>query len=137
MMVQNTNVLSILLLNFSVILVQVSSNSFVKVRGNDCMTVTDGGACIESVADSNNRYYNNFDCDMKVLGAGRLILHRFDTENYYDRLYINPTSNAVFYQNYSPYYDQGNGPSNVQVNQNDIIRFTTDGSVIRTGFTKG
>ena len=65
--------------------------SFVKVRGNDCMTVTDGGACIESVADSNNRYYNNFDCDMKVLGAGRLILHRFDTENYYDRLYINPS----------------------------------------------
>ena len=108
------------------------------------MTVTDGGACIESVADSNNRYYNNFDCDMKVLGAGRLILHRFETEGWWDRLYVNPgyTGNWRDPNNYNngyrncvgSCYDGGNGPSNVQVNQNDIIRFTTDGSVIRTGF---
>ena len=105
MMVQNTNVLSIFVLIFSVILVQVSSqNSFIKTSGNDCMTLTDNGACITA------RYVDNLDCSFKVLRSERLIVHSFNTESNYDYLYVNGNQ-----------YHGSSGPSNVQVNTDNII----------------
>ena len=105
MMVQNTNMLSILFVIFSVILVQVSSqNSFIKTSGNTCMTLTHNGDCITA------RYVDRLDCSFRVLSSGRLVVHSFYVERGYDNLYVG-----------SRRYTGTSGPSNLQVNVNDII----------------
>ena len=76
------------------------------------MTLTDNGACITA------RYVDNLDCSFKVLRSERLIVHSFNTESNYDYLYVNGNQ-----------YHGSSGPSNVQVNTNNIIRWTTDYSV--------
>eukprot|EP00854_Cymbomonas_tetramitiformis_P016904 gene16904-20087_t len=68
--------------------------------------------------------YNYYDdCEVSVSGEGILSVQSFSTEASYD----------VFYVDSDP-YDGVNGPENVHVDSDTILRFTSDSSVQYSGF---
>ena len=94
------------------------------VTAGSC-TVTSGGSCFQSVNYPSN-YGDNEQCSIRVDGTvnnEKLYSGFFLTENCCDKLTINGTQ-----------YKGSNGPSGVTVATNQVITWSTDGSVTRQGF---
>ncbi|KAK3281076.1 hypothetical protein CYMTET_11117 [Cymbomonas tetramitiformis] len=78
--------------------------------------------CIQSPGYPTN-YGNNENCNIAVLSAGTLQVTAFNTESGFDFFYVG-----------SARYDGTSGPNNVAVTAGTTLRFTTDGSVTRSGW---
>ena len=113
MMPHTALLLAVVLLYPSLAIAQL----WVKISGNDCASITEGGTCLQS------KYINNRNCKYKVTAPTKLIVHNFVTESGYDWVYVKGNR-----------YTGSSNPNNVQLQTNDQLQWYTDYSVTRSGF---
>ncbi|KAK3267082.1 hypothetical protein CYMTET_24338 [Cymbomonas tetramitiformis] len=94
---------------------------FMTINSGACSTSSDGECLMSPNYPDDYNYYD--DCEVSVSGEGILSVQSFSTEASYD----------VFYVDSDP-YDGVNGPENVHVDSDTILRFTSDSSVQYSGF---
>ncbi|KAK3236856.1 hypothetical protein CYMTET_53029 [Cymbomonas tetramitiformis] len=92
-----------------------------RMTSGRCTTAA-AGRCIQS-PDYPTNYGNNENCNIAMLSAGTLQVTAFNTESGFDFFYVG-----------SARYDGTSGPNNVAVTAGTTLRFTTDGSVTRSGW---
>lgn len=86
-------------------------------------------------SNKNGQYTNGMRCEWSLSGNTNLelVFFRFNTERNYDFVYVYDGSSSS-----SPLIGSYNGsslPSNVKSSSNNVfVKFTTDGSVLQSGF---
>ena len=111
-----------------------ASSSFKVVHGGKHVQTTNGGRCITD----GRGYYNNREYSrINILKDGVLRSSEFNTEGYFDRLYVKKSNGAARQpkQLYGYFYSGTTGPQNLKVVKGDYIQWRSDRSVTRSGFT--
>ena len=93
-----------------------------KVTGSGCMLSDESGTCFQSTNYPND-YGPNQKCSVKVLMSGDISSYHFNTEAKYDILTIK-----------NKQYSGITGPSDSAVKKDDVITWSSDRGVQRTGF---
>ena len=93
-----------------------------KVTGSGCMLSDESGTCFQSTNYPND-YGPNQKCSVKVLMSGDVSSYHFNTEAKYDILTIK-----------NKQYSGITGPSDSAVKKDDVITWSSDRGVQRTGF---